>query len=103
MKNLFTEIPGCLEQEQFQDLLKAEHVRIERILSKGQTSPETGWYDQTEDEWVLVLEGSGTISFEDGRSVRLKRGDHLHIPKHQKHRVSWTDPNEVTIWLAVFF
>ena len=50
--NLFETIPAELTNEQFTDLLRHRHVRIERILSKGHTSPESGWYDQDEHEWM---------------------------------------------------
>jgi cupin 2 domain-containing protein len=78
-------------------------VRIERIVSSGQTSPESGWYDQNENEWVIVLEGFGTIQFEDGSEITLKKGDFVNIPAHTKHKVSETDKNNITIWLAVFY
>lgn len=103
MNNLFSSIPDAVEQEIFEDLLTHDHIRIERILSKGQSSPEKGWYDQDEHEWVVVLEGSGILCFEDGREIKLVKGDFVNIPAHQKHKVQWTDPNEVTVWLAIFY
>ncbi len=33
----------------------------------------------------------------------LKPGDWVDIPAHARHRVEWTDPNEKTMWLAVFY
>lgn len=87
----------------FDDLIRHRHIRIERILSKGQTSPESGWYDQDEHEWMVVLQGAGTIAFEDGSEVKLAAGDYLNIPARQRHKVSWTDPETVTVWLAVFY
>lgn len=103
MANLLAQIPDSLQQEVFNDLVCARHVRIERILSHGQSSPETGWYDQDEHEWVLVLSGFGVLEFEDGREVRLEAGDYLNIPAHCKHKVQQTSPDEVTVWLAVFY
>jgi len=103
MNNLFTSLPDHLDYEQVEDLLNQPNVKIERILSKGQTSPEVGWYDQDENEWVVVLQGSGEITFEDGGKVQLKSGDYINIPAHRKHKVSWTDPDNVTVWLAVFY
>lgn len=103
MNNIFKAIPETIEQEVFEDLLHSEGVRIERILSKGQASPETGWFDQAENEWVIVLQGAGIIGFEDGSEVRLEAGDWLNIKAHRKHRVVWTNPNQVTVWLAVFY
>lgn len=103
MNNLYTAIPNTIDEEQCEALLRGEQVRIERILSKGQTSPAEGWYDQEEHEWVLVLEGCGIIGFADGREVKLQKGDYLHIPAHVKHKVLWTDPDNITLWLCVFY
>lgn len=103
MTNLYDDIPAALPQEVFTELLKSGSVRIERILSLGQASPESGWYDQDEHEWVLVLQGEGELTFENGDCIRLAAGDCLNIPAHSRHRVSWTDPTQVTIWLAVFY
>jgi len=103
MNNFLEDLPVSLESEVFEDVLTSDHVRIERILSNGQTSPDEGWYDQSEHEWVLVLEGAGQIEYEDGSNVSLKKGDYLYIPAHKKHRVSWTDPEQITVWLAIFY
>jgi cupin 2 domain-containing protein len=101
--NIQDSIPSDFGAEAYDDIIRAPGVRIERIVSKGHTSPESGWYDQAESEWVIVLQGSGTLTFEDGSTAHLSKGDHINIPAHCKHRVSWTDPNQVTIWLAVFY
>ncbi|ELV8761713.1 cupin domain-containing protein [Vibrio fluvialis] len=101
--NLFETIPAELINEQFTDLLRHHHVRIERILSKGHTSPESGWYDQDEHEWVLVLQGCGTVEFDNGESTTLNVGDYLNIPAHTRHKVCYTSPDQVTLWLAVFY
>jgi cupin 2 domain-containing protein len=101
--NIFTFMPVSLHEEAFDELLRGRNLRIERIVSQGHTSPETGWYDQGDNEWVLVLAGAGTILFDDGREVSLRKGDYLHIPAHAKHKVSWTTPNEQTLWLAVHY
>ncbi|MCJ0811301.1 cupin domain-containing protein [Vibrio vulnificus] len=103
IQNLFDNLPSSLDQEQFDDLLKLDNVRIERIVSHGHHSPETGWYDQEEHEWVVILQGEGEIEFEAGKIVHLTKGEHLFIPAHQKHKVRWTTSSEQTIWLAVFF
>ncbi|WP_158126246.1 cupin domain-containing protein [Vibrio fluvialis] len=101
--NLFETIPAVLLNEQFTDLLRHHHVRIERILSKGHTSPESGWYNQDEHEWVLVLQGCGTVEFDNGESTTLNVGDYLNIPAHTRHKVCYTSPDQVTLWLAVFY
>lgn len=101
--NLFAGLPRQLHAEQFDTLLSREGLRIERILSLGHSSPVEGWYDQAENEWVVVLQGRGTLAFEDGRQVELGPGDHILIPAHQRHRVVSTDPDQITLWLAVFY
>jgi cupin 2 domain-containing protein len=101
--NIFDVLPEDLPEEIFEDIIRTSNMRIERIVSKGRGSPEAGWYDQEENEWVIVLEGSGAVLFEDGRQIVLNKGDYLNIPAHAKHKVLWTDPRGLTIWLAVFY
>ncbi|MCQ1059240.1 cupin domain-containing protein [Photobacterium sp. DNB23_23_1] len=104
MDNLFAAIPSSLPDELFEDIVNTDSVRVERIVSRGHVTPEGDWYDQEECEWVMVMKGGATILFEEGmREVRMEPGDHLNIPAHQRHRVSWTDPAQDTIWLAVFY
>ncbi|WP_038247771.1 cupin domain-containing protein [Ghiorsea bivora] len=95
--------PADLLPEVFETLLDNEHLKIERIISKGHTSPESGWYDQAQHEWVILLEGAATITFDNGKESNLRKGDYLNIPAHVKHKVSWTDPDVESIWLAVFY
>ncbi len=103
LKNIFESIPDNLDEEIFELLVQSENVKIERIISKGHTSPESGWYDQEQNEWVIVLKGEAIISFENGKEVNLKAGSHINIPAHKKHKVSWTDPKIETIWLAIHY
>ncbi|SDZ77786.1 cupin domain-containing protein [Microbulbifer marinus] len=103
MESIYSNLPDDHTTEHFFDLIRTENVRIERIVSHGQNSPESGWYDQDEHEWVIVLEGAGTIQFEDGREITLDKGDYINIPAHARHRVSWTEPDKMTLWLAVFY
>ncbi|MFA6920668.1 MAG: cupin domain-containing protein [Gallionella sp.] len=103
MANIFAKLPLHPESELFYELLRAENVRIERIVSRGHTSPEQGWYDQIENEWVIVLEGAGVVLFEDGVEVALHTGDYVNIPAHTRHKVAWTDPDVLTVWLAIFY
>jgi cupin 2 domain-containing protein len=103
MKNLFDGIPESSPEELFTELLKVEGVRVERIVSFGQCSPENFWYEQGGGEWVLLLEGSATLGFVDGSLVDLVAGDHYNIPAGKKHRVEKTDADSRTVWLAVFY
>jgi len=103
MGNIFSSLSAKLEHESFEELLRNKNIKIKRIVSQGHTSPENGWYDQKENEWVIVLEGAGSILFESGVEVNLKKGDYLNIPAHTRHKVTWTDPNSITIWLAIHY
>ncbi len=103
MNNLFELIPQNLENEVFEQLIESGNVKIERIISKGHTSPKSGWYDQEQHEWVVLLKGNAVIAFADKSSVTLRAGDYISIKAHEKHRVDWTDPEIETIWLAVHF
>jgi cupin 2 domain-containing protein len=102
--NLFANIPAQLAQEEMTALVSSGALRIERIVSRGQASPPGFWYDQPQDEWVIVLAGCAELAFEgDGTTTRMAPGDYLHIPAHRRHRVAWTDPEHATVWLAVHY
>ena len=100
--NLFDALPVGTE-EVFDPLLQCANLRIERIVSRGHTSPESGWYDQPQHEWVLVLRGAAVLAFESGEVIELGPGSHVNIPAHSRHRVQWTDPACATVWLAVHY
>ncbi len=100
--NIFSEIPTELSEEIFQTIIESEPIKIERIISKGQKSEDGFWYDQDQSEFVIVLQGSAQLEFED-KTIDLEKGDYINIRAHQKHRVKWTSPKEETIWLAVFY
>ncbi len=103
MNNLLESIPQNLDNEVFEKLIESDNVRIERIISKGHTSPKSGWYDQKQQEWVVLVKGKAVIAFADKPSVTLLAGDYISLQAHEKHRVDWTDPDIETIWLAVHF
>jgi cupin 2 domain-containing protein len=104
MKNLFDHIPNNLPEELVEVLLDAPTIRIERIVSGGHASPEGFWYDQEQDEWVLLLRGAARLRFEgDEEPVEMRPGDFVNIPAHRRHRVEWTTPDEPTVWLAAHY
>lgn len=101
-RNIFTHIPEQLSEEFFDTLLKQDHVHIERIISRGHTTPPDQWYDQAWDEWVLLLQGEAVLWYEQPKQmITLTAGDYLLIPAHTRHRVEWTALDEETLWLAV--
>ena len=100
--NLYGNLPTKLDEEQFTELLSHGPVKLERIVSTGQTTPEGEWYDQDQTEWVIVLKGAATLRFENEPTARsLSEGDYLLIPPHARHRVDATDPDQPTVWLAL--
>lgn len=101
--NIFADIPKQLHEELFENIISKDSLKIERIISKGHISPNSGWYDQENDEWVIVLQGEAVLSFENKEEVRLKAGDYINIPAHTKHKVSWTLPEKETIWLVIHY
>ena len=95
-------LPDNLPEELTTVLHQGQGVRIERIISTRHRSPDGFWYDQPENEWVMVLTGAARLAFED-RVVELLPGASINIPAHTRHRVEWTSPDEPTVWLAVFY
>lgn len=100
--NIFENILEDKQNEQFLEIIKNDKVRIERIISNGQITADNVWYDQDENEFVMLLEGHAILEFED-KECELKKGDCINIESHIKHRVKYTDINKPTIWLAVFY
>ena len=102
MDSLFRDLPVKSEAaERFEDLLNRQGVRIERIVSSGQSTPPGEWMDQAWDEWVLLVSGRAGLTLEGEEPIALTPGDHLSIPAHRRHRVDWTETP--TVWLAVHF
>lgn len=102
--SLFQNIPLELPDEFFDTLCSADHVRIERIVSRAHATPEGSWYDQERNEFVLVVRGRAGLRFEgEDEIVILEEGEYLNIAAHVRHRVEWTDATRDTIWLAVHY
>jgi cupin 2 domain-containing protein len=101
MQNIY-ELPQELNHlEKFEQIVSGKNIQIERIISTGQTTPSGQWYDQTTDEWVILLQGEAELSYVDDSRIKLKAGDYLLIPAHTKHRVEYTSVEPACIWLAV--
>lgn len=64
IKNLFKNLPHMCSIEIFDTIIENCSLRIERIISEGHATPAGQWYDQTWDEWVVLLQGSAGIQFE---------------------------------------
>jgi cupin 2 domain-containing protein len=103
LTNLFENLPVQTEEEVFTDLLTRPGVRMERIVSYGQSTSIDAPFDQDHDEWVLLLRGSASLWIDGVGDQNLRPGDHVLIPAHRVHRVTKTADNEPTVWLAIHF
>ena len=103
MINLFDDLPRQADEELFTELLWRKGVRIERIVSTGQSTPVDKPYNQEYDEWVLLVSGSAGLWIEGEGERELRPGDYVLIPSHRSHRVTWTANGQPTVWLAVHF
>ena len=101
MPNIYELSQEVSQLEKFEQIAAGENIQIERIISTGQTTPAGQWYDQTADEWVILLQGEAELSYADDTRIKLKAGDYLLIPAHTKHRVEYTSVEPACIWIAV--
>ncbi|MCB1648452.1 MAG: cupin domain-containing protein [Pseudomonadales bacterium] len=99
--NLLQGLPDAGQAEQFEPLLNAQGVLIERITSRGQCSAAQDWYQSPRAEWVMLVCGRARLMWEDGSLLEMAAGDHVTIPANARHRVDWTDPDQDSVWLAV--
>jgi cupin 2 domain-containing protein len=101
--NLLSSLPSARAAEAILPLLTAKGMRLERIVSHGQSTPDGLWYDQAEAEWVLLLSGAARLAVEgEPEEQPLAPGDVVFLAPHLRHRVSWTDPDRETVWLVLF-
>jgi cupin 2 domain-containing protein len=101
--NLFDDVPAHAEGEIFTELLLRENVRIERIVSTGQSTPTDKPHRQRHDEWVLLLAGSAGLRIEGEGERNLRPGDNVLIAAHRANWVTYTAKDNPTIWLAIHF
>ena len=92
MFNLFADIPAGAAGEIFNEVLLREDVRIDRIVSTGQSTPA-----------VLLLAGSAGLRIDGESELNLRTGDHVLIAAHRAHWVTWTAKDQPKVWLAVHF
>ncbi len=103
-KNLLSDIPAELPDELVQTLVLRRGCRWCGVVSRGHWSPDGFWYDQDENEFVVLLSGAARMVFEDrAEPVEMTAGSWVNIAAHRRHRVEWTDPTQNTIWLGIFY
>jgi cupin 2 domain-containing protein len=87
--------------ETFEPLVTGAQFRCERIVSRGVVSPPGFWYQQAQQEWVLLARGKAVIEFEGDEAVTLYSGDSMTIPAMCRHRVAKTSSD--ALWIALHF
>jgi len=99
-KNIF-DIDGLGINGEYSEILheSPSGAYLERIISRGQTSPDGFWYDQDTNEHVTLLCGEARLDMA-GEKVTLFAGDTLFIPAHVRHRIEYTSKDEPCIWLC---
>ena len=88
------------ELEIFEVLRKTDKILIEKITSKGALKKPGEWYDQEDDEWVMLLRGEAKLEFQNGKILSMTKGDYIFIPSHHIHRVVETSASPNCLWLA---
>ncbi len=99
VQSLFSGTTLSSAEELFTTLFEKPGLKVERIDSQGQASPDGFWYDQPQDEWVVLLRGSARLEIEAQPPLTLHPGDHVTLPSHTRHRVLETSQD--ALWLAV--
>lgn len=102
--NLLENLPDATKGEIFEPIFQRESLLVERIVSHGQSTPDGQWYDQEQDEWILLLKGNAELLVEgDDRPTPLAPGDSMLLPARCRHRVVSTANDCDTVWLAVHY
>lgn len=105
--NIYEHLPKTSPDEVMTILAGSETLKIKRIVSTGQSTPPGEWYEQEDNEWVIVLMGAAELLFEkdngSDRSMVMNPGDYVMIPAGRRHRVESTSLKETTVWLAVHY
>src|SRR3546814_13685485 len=83
--NLLAALPRAAAGEVFTELLARPGVRLERIVSAGQTTPADAPMVQDTDEWVLLLAGEAGLRLADGQAIALPPGDPVFLPSGVPH------------------
>jgi cupin 2 domain-containing protein len=89
------------KSEFFETLQESSKIKIERIVSKGNSDNVDFWYQQEKDEWVILIQGFAKIEFEDGEILEMLAGEHVFIPRDKKHKIIETSTQPECIWIGV--
>jgi len=96
IRNLMADSAAPAQGERFDVLLSHNNLVIERIVSSDAIVPVE--YVQTQDEWVVLLQGEATIEI-SGDMHEMSSGDYVFLPAGMPHTVRRVSPSAV--WLAI--
>ena len=104
------------KEEVVRILTENENVKIEKIISTGQT---TDWQELDKNEFVILVQGNAEIEYfknndykknimknqrnTNNKKLQLVRGDTVLINKGERHRVSYTSKEPCCVWICIFF
>jgi cupin 2 domain-containing protein len=94
--NLFANASPPPQGERFESLLEHRNLLVERIVSSSSITPTQ--YVQSQDEWVVLLQGHATLLMGEVRH-ELHAGDYLFLPAGVPHTVEQV--SQGALWLAV--
>jgi len=94
---------AAFEPEIFETLAEGNGIKIERIISKGHVTKSEFWYEQNTDEWVMLLQGTAILLFDQdsGEELTLHTGQAILISAYRRHRVIFTSTKPPCVWLAI--
>ena len=78
-------VPADLPDELVTVLASGPGVRVVRIVSRGHVTPPGEWYEQAEDEFVLVVSGAARLEF-GTHDLELRAGDWVDLSAGVRHR-----------------
>jgi len=102
MKNLFN-YPENISEEIFEEIIQGNTFKMERIISPHLPKGDSKWYNQRNNEYVILLQGEAKIELVDSEIISLKKGDGFLIKSFTKHRVAYTSKNPLAIWLTIHY
>jgi cupin 2 domain-containing protein len=100
-KNIFSAPAETDKQEIFEILFQTNNFKVERIYTLQPYIKPGEWYDQPQDEWVLLLKGEAVLEMKDEEYIQLVEGEYIFIPAHKIHRVRASSKDKPCIWLAI--
>jgi cupin 2 domain-containing protein len=100
--NFTYEKPSGLIGERNVMLFENDKIKIEKIISEGFKSKKDFWYDQSESEYIYILQGIGILQFENKKKLKIKKSGSFLIEPHIKHRIYKTSKKPPCVWLCMF-